>query len=410
MSSAAKGHGRRIRAARLAAGQSQSGLAKAVDISPSYLNLIEHDRRAVGGRLLTNLARALSLPVGELTDPGDPRHLAALKSAMDYLALPHPPERPEDFLASSPGWARIVAGLMERCEALEQQKEVSGQDGATEEELYDLISAVTSIRSSASILVEADGIDKEWQRRFAGNIHSESLRLEEQGQGLIERLGPSAREAEDSARRRLEIALQMGPLPEDEPVALALESRGADLSDPATRAWAARIHSDREQVPAPWLDNIGAEIRDPFNLAVRAGLPPDLILRRLAFTDRHARPSGLIIADRSGAFSLSAPPPLFLIPARSPPCALWPVFDALGAPGVPASRKLEFPGGASARFACHAFATRQPSGGADAPVLTEATMLIMGDATDVGDVTRAAPTCAACSNQKCPARREPQRR
>ena len=48
--------GPRIREQRKAAGMTQAGLALAVGISPSYLNLIEAGRRAIGGALLKRIA------------------------------------------------------------------------------------------------------------------------------------------------------------------------------------------------------------------------------------------------------------------------------------------------------------------------------------------------------------------
>ena len=46
--------GSRIRERRVMAGQKQADLAKAIGISASYLNLIEHNRRRIGGKLLLN--------------------------------------------------------------------------------------------------------------------------------------------------------------------------------------------------------------------------------------------------------------------------------------------------------------------------------------------------------------------
>ncbi|HAW46979.1 MAG TPA: transcriptional regulator, partial [Roseovarius sp.] len=44
--------GTRIRERRVLAGIRQTDLAKRVGISPSYLNLIEHNRRRIGGKTL----------------------------------------------------------------------------------------------------------------------------------------------------------------------------------------------------------------------------------------------------------------------------------------------------------------------------------------------------------------------
>ena len=48
--------GTRIRERRVHARIRQTDLAKRVGISPSYLNLIEHNRRRIGGKTLLRLA------------------------------------------------------------------------------------------------------------------------------------------------------------------------------------------------------------------------------------------------------------------------------------------------------------------------------------------------------------------
>ena len=52
--------GIRIRRHRMQLKQTQAGLARAVGISPSYLNLIENNKRAIGGRLLIRIAERLN--------------------------------------------------------------------------------------------------------------------------------------------------------------------------------------------------------------------------------------------------------------------------------------------------------------------------------------------------------------
>ncbi len=60
--------GSRIRERRLARGMRQVELARAVGISAAYLNLIEHNRRRIGGKLLVNLARVLEVEPAQLTE------------------------------------------------------------------------------------------------------------------------------------------------------------------------------------------------------------------------------------------------------------------------------------------------------------------------------------------------------
>ena len=53
--------GSRIRERRGIAGLKQAELANMVGISASYLNLIEHNRRRIGGKLLLNIAATLGV-------------------------------------------------------------------------------------------------------------------------------------------------------------------------------------------------------------------------------------------------------------------------------------------------------------------------------------------------------------
>ena len=62
--------GSRIRERREALGLKQSAVAKACGISPSYLNLIEHNRRGIGGRVLQALAAALKTDAARLGEAG----------------------------------------------------------------------------------------------------------------------------------------------------------------------------------------------------------------------------------------------------------------------------------------------------------------------------------------------------
>ncbi len=54
--------GTRIRARRALHGMRQADLARLIGVSPSYLNLIEHNRRRVSPALIQSIARALACP------------------------------------------------------------------------------------------------------------------------------------------------------------------------------------------------------------------------------------------------------------------------------------------------------------------------------------------------------------
>ncbi|WP_136057764.1 helix-turn-helix domain-containing protein, partial [Candidatus Halocynthiibacter alkanivorans] len=85
--------GSRIRARRVLLGQKQADLARAVGISPAYLNLIEHNRRRIGGKLLIDLARQMGVEVSLLSEGAEVALLEGLRDAASTAlsgALPSP--------------------------------------------------------------------------------------------------------------------------------------------------------------------------------------------------------------------------------------------------------------------------------------------------------------------------------
>ena len=77
--------GGKIRAARRSLRVSQAELARRLEISPSYLNLIEHNRRPIPAGLLRKLAAALPLDLKSWDEEHDERRAVEL---IDALADP----------------------------------------------------------------------------------------------------------------------------------------------------------------------------------------------------------------------------------------------------------------------------------------------------------------------------------
>jgi predicted transcriptional regulator/transcriptional regulator with XRE-family HTH domain len=107
-------YGKRIRALRRRDGLSQAALAERLGISPSYLNLLENDRRPLTTDLLLRLAQCFTLDLR--TFAGDDR--AQLTADLvelfgDPVFEEHPLTRAElaEFAAASPDVARAVVCL-----------------------------------------------------------------------------------------------------------------------------------------------------------------------------------------------------------------------------------------------------------------------------------------------------------
>ncbi|MEL7082586.1 MAG: helix-turn-helix transcriptional regulator, partial [Pseudomonadota bacterium] len=79
--------GSRIRERRVISGLKQADLARHVGISASYLNLIEHNRRRIGGKLLLDIARVLSVEPAALTEGAEAALIATLRDAAAKAGL-----------------------------------------------------------------------------------------------------------------------------------------------------------------------------------------------------------------------------------------------------------------------------------------------------------------------------------
>jgi transcriptional regulator with XRE-family HTH domain len=71
--------GSRIRERRLIIGMKQADLARHAGVSASYLNLIEHNRRRIGGKLLLDIAAILDVEASVLSEGAETALLATLR-------------------------------------------------------------------------------------------------------------------------------------------------------------------------------------------------------------------------------------------------------------------------------------------------------------------------------------------
>ncbi len=251
--------GSRIRARRVLLGQKQADLARAVGISPAYLNLIEHNRRRIGGKLLIDLARQMGVEVSLLSEGAEVALLEGLRDAASTAlsgALPSPrsgrrtgqlPGAPagggpaaqavgagstststsaavaevagggaapemdklEDLAGRYPGWAALIRAQHGRIAALERTVETLTDrlthDPFLSASLHEMLSNVTAIRSSSGILVNSGDIDPEWQARFHRNIYEDSQRLAESSRALVSYLDAGADEDQGTSAPQDEV-------------------------------------------------------------------------------------------------------------------------------------------------------------------------------------------------------------
>ncbi len=418
--------GSRIRARRVTEGLKQADLAKRIGISASYLNLIEHNRRRIGGKLLLSIAAELGVEPQALTEGAEAALLGSLREAALATDMDQgEAARAEEFASRFPGWAIVVAEGQRRILALERTVEALSDRMAHDPQLassmHELLTTAAAIRSTAGILAENKTLEPEWRERFHNNIDADSRRLAESAQALAGYLELDAQAAEPAGSPQEEVEAWLAS--EGFHFA-ALEGKDAGkaidrLLDGATglRSAAARFIArgaleqaarDAQALPMARLEAAFAgQSPDPVILARSLGVPVAVVLRRLAsLADLGA---GLVVCDRSGTVIFRKSISGFTVPRLGACCPLWPLFAALGQPGQVVRERITQQGRADAPF--EAIATTDFQGAPDynRSPLVQGVMLILpaGSGNAVTPVRQVGATCRICPRATCVARREP---
>ncbi|MEN9010511.1 MAG: short-chain fatty acyl-CoA regulator family protein [Yoonia sp.] len=418
--------GTRIRDRRVDRGIKQADLAARVGISPPYLNLIEHNKRRIAGKLLTDIAAALDVPTEQLSQGVNASVLDKLHAAAASFSANVELARAEDMTIRFPGWSALIVKQAKQVSDLQDHVRVLTDRMTYDPELagslHQVITAVTSVRSAASILVGSEEIDADWQARFHRNIYDDSVRLAASSEALIRYL-----DTPDTIG-----AAQTAPV-DDMETALAavdyhiaaLERTGrADLAKIAKELlpktgvahdlmlrFLTTYQADAALMPLDAFGPVAKELNyDPLALSARFGVPVDAVLRRLSGLPKaDGHPSmGLAVADASGAMLFRKPVGGFALPRAGAGCPLWPLFTAFGRPDQPIRADVALPDAGEQRFLCYAVAKPVGAAGFDAPPVLHATMLIIPDLPEgVNTPIPAGVSCRICPRQSCAARREP---
>lgn len=425
--------GSRIRERRLLQQVRQSDLAARVGISPSYLNLIEHNRRRIGGKLLINIAGALNVEPSLLAEGAEAALIERLRQAAAEAGEEGAElEQVEDFAGRFPGWARLMAAQRRRIAGLERAVETLNDrlthDPHLATTLHEVLDTATAIRSTASILVETREIEPEWRDRFHRNINEAAQRLADGARSLAGFLDAADEEESEPgspqdeveaffrARRGHFAALEADSDAEAVPLPGDIVAQAPELVSASAQAQALsalnRYREDARAMPLAQVREVIAEAGpDPLMLVARFGVSLGRALRRIASLPDI--PAGLVICDGSGTITFRQPVEGFVLPRYGSACPLWPLFRALSRPMVPLFEYLHQPGRIdepTQRRDFAAYAVAEPCGapGLNREPLYEAHMLILPQ-TD-GQREASAPVganCRICAVPDCPSRREP---
>ncbi|AUG51739.1 helix-turn-helix domain-containing protein [Thalassospira marina] len=178
--------GHRIRGRRKDMGMTQTALAGAAGISASYLNLIEHNRRAIGGGLLLRLAEALQIHPSTLSGSEESRLLSDLgELASDPVFRDTPLDRREfsSVISAGPGVVNAMLQLYRAYRStlddVDMLSERLSHDPYLTEASHSILTRITSIRTVAEIFEHYDDLSAAQRDRFNATLVRESERLAE---------------------------------------------------------------------------------------------------------------------------------------------------------------------------------------------------------------------------------------
>lgn len=416
--------GTRIRERRTTLRIRQADLARSVGVSAAYLNLIEHNRRRVGDALLEAIAQALGSDLLSLSEGAESALFDGLREVAAGAETVVPPEldRIEEFVGRFPGWAAALAERQDRVSTLERLVETYAdrlaQDPYLLDALHEVLSVVTSLRSSAAILTDTEDLEAEWRGRFLRAIGEESQRLSGATEALVRHLEGMASAETGRATPREELEAWLAARDWAIPAADQAQDSIADLGPGAREAaWAylSQAWSDEALLPlGPFLAALTELGPDPAGLAARFGAPMGAVFRRLSTLPPGAAAdlpegritAGLVVCDGSGALTLRRPVPGFSPPRFGAACPLWPLYEALNRPMQPVRAVIEIGGRLPRRFLAYAFAEPRRPAGFDGPVLMEAMMLVL-PGSSAGPARPVGTTCRTCPRSACNGRHEP---
>ncbi|RED14010.1 helix-turn-helix transcriptional regulator [Pontivivens insulae] len=416
--------GLRIRERRKQLRLSQTALAKAAGISPSYLNLIEHNRRPVAGRVMLMLAKALDMPAAGLGEEAELGVVQALRDAAADLPV-HAPEThvTEEFVGRYPGWARLLATLDQTARSqrvtIEALSDRLTHDPTLQSNMHEMLTTITAIRSTSSILASIPDIDPPQQARFVEAIHGESERLSEVASALTDYFDNAVELEERSTTPEEEVAQVLEDCRYD---LVKLERGEARIEDAiphfdalstaakgAFRAWAERWIFDARAIPRATLIEAFERPVDLVSLAVSLRVPLDQLMRRIAFLDEAEVPRvGLLTVNAAGHYLLRRPIPDWPLSRQIAACPLWPLFDATSQPERLIAARLVQPSGQASLTLSASLRPRAASVG-ERPQSTS-TMLILPPGVEDRFITGAVeeidagPGCRICARPACLAR------
>ncbi|MER8099107.1 short-chain fatty acyl-CoA regulator family protein [Kitasatospora sp. NPDC094016] len=435
--------GARLRRLREERGLSQAALARLIDLSPSYLNQLEHDARPLTVPVLLRLTEAFGVEAGYFAPPGSARLTAELRDALgEELAAGRVTAGDLDEVAARlPAVARLLMDLGRGRRAVSEQLAVlAGDRGPAPDTLtpheqvreffYRRQNYLHELDTAAEELAATIGLRRgEVRAVLADRLASgHGVRTAAGGEHL-HRYDPRSRILSLSDRLRpgqqaFRMATQLAYL-EHDPLLSELAAQDSPEGSTAwslTRIGLANYFAAALVLPYAAFHAEAESARyDIEHLADHFGVGYETVCHRLSTLQRprlRGVPFSFVRVDRAGNVSKRQSATDFHFSRTGGTCPLWNVYESFAAPGRVHVQVAAMPDGR--RYLWTARAVTRSPGGWGRPgktfaiglgcELRHAARLVYSAGLDLGDVAAATPIglgCKVCERPACPQRAAP---
>ncbi|NSY40202.1 short-chain fatty acyl-CoA regulator family protein [Leisingera sp. ANG59] len=429
--------GVRLRVLREERGLTQSGLAKMLDISPSYLNQIERNQRPLTVPVLLRLNEVLGLDVQLFAEGDEARLVTDLRVALGEQGSAPGTAELRELASNMPGIARSIVELQRRLREVTERADllaerVSGGAGtplpptafeAVRDWFYERRNYVGLLDEAGEAIGDglppgamAEGL----AARLAGR-HGVKTRIAEDG-AILRRYEEASRVLHLAAhlspgQRAFQMAVQLAFLEQETAIGRLVADSGLDSEASAQlRIGLASYFAGAVILPyGAFLETAEAREYDIELVGRHFGVGFETACHRLSTLQRQGAkgvPFFFIRVDRAGNISKRQSATDFHFSRFGGSCPLWKVYEAFSRPGEVVTQVAEMPDGR--RYLWIARTVEQGPGGFGAARkqfsvalgcdLSHSERLIYGRGLDTKTsdaVTLIGPGCKLCEREGC---------
>ncbi|MGU3501289.1 acetate metabolism transcriptional regulator RamB [Mycobacterium sp. C31M] len=443
--------GSRVRQLRRERGFSQAALAQMLDISPSYLNQIEHDVRPLTVAVLLRITEVFGVDAGFFASQDDTRLVAELREVtLDRdLDIDIDPAELADIVSTHPAIARAMVGLHQRYRltttrlaAATEGRTSTGAGSITmpheevrdyfyqrQNYLHELDTAAEDL--TIRMRMHRAELTRELSDRLTRVHGVRIIRRNDLGEGVLHRFDPETRTMElgghlSSGQYVFKLAAELGHLEFGDLIAKLVDDGHftSDESRTLARLGLANYFAAAIVLPYRQFHDVAGDFRyDVERLSAFYAVSYETIAHRLSTLQRpdmRGVPLSFVRVDRAGNMSKRQSATGFHFSSSGGTCPLWNVYETFANPGKILVQIAQMPDGRNYMWVARTVERRAARYGQPGKTfaiglgceLRHAHRLVYSEGLDLtGDpnvsATPIGAGCRVCERDNCPQRAFP---